>query len=244
MSLPWWLEIFLGLGLGYLVGSWVESFMHEHVSDAHPRRVKAWMRAPRLLRPLINTHYSHHTIHHVRTFRAGHTTQFRSEEERSQLTEVLLARGRHGRIIIAGAFGTRLHGSGALVFVAPLVIFFPFFWWGLGPAGFVASCFTLLLSPFMSHFVHPWLHRPFEQGQTEAPAWLAWLLRTRYMRAVYRNHFLHHRYGGVSNFNLVLGADILRGRARAITSRDLEVMAELGMPLPDSARPGVQQAHG
>src|SRR5690606_34978471 len=120
MSLPWWLEIFLGLGLGYLVGSWVESFMHEHVSDAHPRRVKAWMRSPRLLRPLINTHYSHHTIHHVRTFRAGHTTQFRSEEERSQLTEVLLARGRHGRIIIAGAFGTRLHGSGALVFVAPL----------------------------------------------------------------------------------------------------------------------------
>jgi hypothetical protein len=208
MSLPWWLEIMLGLGLGYLIGSWVESFMHEHVSDAHPRRVKAWMRAPRLLRPLINTHYSHHTIHHVRTFRSGHTTQFRSEEERAQLTEVLEARGRHGRIILAGAFGTRLHGSGALVFVAPLVIFFPLFWWGLGPVGFVG------------------------------------LLRTRYMRAVYRNHFLHHRYGGVSNFNLVLGADVLRGRTRAVTVRDLEVMAEIGMPLPDQTQPSVQQAHG
>ena len=34
------------------------------------------------------------------------------------------------------------------------------------------------------------------------------------MKAVYRNHFMHHRYDGTSNFNLVLGADILRRRVR------------------------------
>lgn len=243
MTLPLAVQLLLGLGLGYLIGSWVESFMHEYVSDAHPRAVRRWLRSPRLLRPLINTHYSHHTIHHVRTYRAGHVTQFRSEAEKAQLTEDLLARGAHGRTILAGAYGTRLHGTGVLVFVAPLVIFFPVFWFSLGPWGFAAGCVTLLLPPFMSHFVHPWLHRPFEQGQAEAPPWLAWLLRTRYLRAVYRNHFLHHRYGGISNFNLVLGADVLRRRTRVLTPRDLEVMEEIGMPLPETS-PAPRAAHG
>lgn len=240
--MPAFVQLLLGLALGYLIGSWVESFMHEYVSDAHPKFVRFWARAPRLFRPLINTHYSHHTIHHVKTYRSGHVTQFRSREEQEAVTAELLARGKHGRIILAGAYGTRLHGSGALVFVAPLVIFFPVFWFTLGPVGFLGGCVTLLLPPFMSHFVHPWLHRPFEQGQREAPRWLAWLLRTRYLQAVYRNHFLHHRYGGVSNFNLVLGADLLRRKAREPTSRDLEVMVEIGMPLP--TEPAPRTAHG
>lgn len=236
------LQLVLGLGLGYGISSWVESFMHEYVSDARPSAVKAWMRAPWLFRPLINTHYSHHTVHHVRTYRGDHVTQFRSDAEREALTADLHARGKHGRVVLAGAFGTRLYGSGALVFVAPLVIFFPVFWFALGPVGFLGGSVTLLLPPFMSHFIHPWLHRPFEQGQEEAPRWVALLLRTGYMRAVYRNHFLHHRYGGVSNFNLVLGADLLRRKSRASSARDLEVMEELGLPLPSSPEPRI--VHG
>lgn len=239
--MPDFIHVLLGLALGYLISSFVESFLHEYVSDAHPRFVRAWNRFPRLLTPLINTHFSHHTIHHLRTFRSNHVTQFRSEEEKQKLTAEMLERGKHGRTIINGAFATRLHGEGAFVFVAPLVVFFPVFYFTLELEGFLAGCVTLLLPAFMSHFVHPYLHRPFEEGQRQAPGWLAWLLRTRYGRAIYRNHFLHHRYGGVSNFNLVLGADVLRRRSRALTERDLEVMAEIGMPLPPASE--VQTAH-
>lgn len=240
--MPDFVHVLLGLALGYVIASYVESFMHEYVSDARPKAVRFWSRAPWLFRPLINTHYSHHTIHHVRTFRDGHVKMFRSEEEKEKLTGELLQRGWHGQVIIRGAYGTRLYGSGALVFVAPLIIFFPVFYLTLKPIAFLAGCVTLLLPPFMSHFVHPYLHQPFEQGQRTAPRWLAWFLRTAYGRAIYRNHFLHHRYGGVSNFNLVLGADVLRRRTRALTPRDLEVMAEIGMPLPGEAR--MRQAHG
>ena len=51
------------------------------------------------------------------------------------------------------------------------------------------------------------------------------------MKAVYRNHFMHHRYDGTSNYNLVLGADILRKRVRVPSSDDISAMAEIGMPL-------------
>ncbi|MFY2562058.1 hypothetical protein ACN469_30975 [Corallococcus terminator] len=233
--MPDFIHVLLGLALGYVISSYVESFMHEYVSDARPKAVRAWSRAPWLFRPLINTHFSHHTIHHVRTFRNDHITQFRSEDEKQKLTEELVQRGKHGLTIIRGAFATRLHGEGAFVFVSPLVIFFPLFYFTLKPIGFLAGCVTLLLPPFMSHFVHPYLHRPFEEGQRTAPRWLAWFLGTRYGRAIYRNHFLHHRYGGVSNFNLVLGADYVRGRTRVLTPKDLEVMANIGMPLPEDA---------
>ena len=51
------------------------------------------------------------------------------------------------------------------------------------------------------------------------------------MGAIYRNHFMHHRYGGASNFNLVLGADYLRGRMRTPSSAAGAAMREVGMPV-------------
>ena len=38
-------------------------------------------------------------------------------------------------------------------------------------------------------------------------------------------------YDGTSNYNLVLGADILRKRVRVPSSEDVRAMAEIGMPL-------------
>ncbi len=51
------------------------------------------------------------------------------------------------------------------------------------------------------------------------------------MRMAYRNHFLHHRHGGTSNFNLVLGGDWLRGRLRRVSDEDLRAMQAAGVPL-------------
>ena len=221
-----------GLLSGYIISSWIESFMHQYVSDALPKTVRFWQKYPRLFQPLINTHYSHHTIHHVRTFKANHVTQFRSEVERAKLSAELHQRGWHGQVILKGAFATRLAGSGALVFVSPLLLCLPFMLALLGWPGFWGALLTLMLPPFMSHFVHPYLHRPFVYGQKHAPRWLALFLASGYGRAMYRNHYMHHRYGGTSNFNLVLGADYWRRRIRQPRPKDWQEMALLGMPLP------------
>lgn len=244
------LNLVLGMVAGYCISSLVESVLHQYVSDALPRYVKAWMRFPRLLKPLINTYYSHHTVHHIRTFRSSHVEQFRTEEDKQKLIAELTPRGRHGRTIMAGAFGAKLHGEGAIVFVTPLVVFFPLFWVLTKSVAFLIGGLTLLLPAVMSNFIHPYLHMPFEKGQQTAPRLIAWFLRTRYARAVYENHFLHHRYGGTSNFNLILGADYLRGKVRKPNAKDLAVMTKIGMPLPKRAaasspesRPAATTAH-
>lgn len=227
-------ELVCGLVLGYVAGSFLESFLHEHVSDAPKHRVRQWRRFPGLYRVLIETHFSHHVIHHFQTFKKDHVTQFASPEERAALEKALAARGQHGQDIIAGNFATRLRGEGGIVFALPsictgtLIGLVAPVWLGVGAA------LTLALPPLFSHVIHPYLHMRFEDGQRLAPPMLAWLLRTRYMRAVYRNHFIHHRYKGTSNYNLVLGADLLRRRTRKLTASDLQAMRDVGMPLPSS----------
>ena len=220
----------LGVAGGYLVSSYIESFLHENVSDARPRQVRFWKKYPKILKPLINTHYSHHTIHHARTWRQDHVTQFRSDDEREKLNNELHARGRHGRLIMKGDYATKLHNEGALVFTAPLILaclllfnFTPFLF-ALG------ACTTVFLPTLFSYFVHPYLHMPHAKGQVHASKPMAWLLRTRYFKAMYVNHFIHHRYGGTSNFNLVLGADVLRRRNRAPVDTDMEIMRNIGIP--------------
>ena len=220
-----------GLITGYAIASYIESYLHEHVSDAPQASVRSWRRFPRLLRPLINTNSSHHVIHHHRTFRANHVTQFRNQAEQAKLHEALLARGRHGRIIIGGDYANKLHAEGAFVFCLPAILigaaaslFLPWsFLLGLVP--------MLCLPPLLSYFVHPYLHMSFEDGQARAPRALAALLRTGYMRAVYRNHFIHHEHGGTSNYNLLLGADVLRRRTIPPSETDYLEMKKIGIPV-------------
>jgi len=43
-----------------------------------------------------------------------------------------------------------------------------------------------------------------------------------------RNHYMHHRYVA-SNFNLVLGGDLLRGKYRVSSPADIAEMQRLGL---------------
>ncbi|QNM98670.1 hypothetical protein [Chitinimonas koreensis] len=224
------IELLGGFAVGYLLASLIESYMHQHVSDAPRGRVKRWERHPRLFKYLIRTNYSHHTIHHCKTFKQDHVTQFTSAEERSRLDAMLSGLGPHGEIIQRSMYAVKLHGSGSLVFVAPLLPVVPLCLATAGGWATAGACLALALPPAFSNFIHPYLHMRHTEALERAPRWIAMLLKTRYFKAMARHHYLHHRYV-VCNFNLLLGGDRLRRVARKAGEQDLARMRELGLPL-------------
>ena len=98
----------------------------------------------------------------------------------------------------------------------------------LGAWGALGACLALTLPPLFSHFVHPYLHMRHEDAVNAAPPVTAWLLQRWYFLAMARNHYLHHRYVA-SNFNLVLGDDLLRGKYRVSSPADIFEMQRLGL---------------
>lgn len=225
------LEVAAGLALGYFLGSLIESIWHEYIPDAPPRVQAVWKRYPRLCRLMMETHFYHHAIHHHQTYRTNHVTQFDSDEQRARLEAFLLRRGSFGQIIIRNGFANRLHTEALPVFSLP--------WIALAltlglvlPVGVALPVALMLTLPgLFSYVVHPWIHLPFAEGQRRASPLMAAFLRTPYMKAVYRHHFLHHRHGATGNYNLVLGGDALRGRSRKADAEDLRVMREIGLPV-------------
>lgn len=217
-----------GVLTGYLIASFIESYTHEHVSDAPQRAVKRWMRHPRLFHYLIRTRHSHHVVHHRRTFKQDFVTQFRSVQEQARLDIELQTDPSTADRIRRSGYAVRLHGSGGLVFIFPLLPIVPVA--ALVFNGWVAVgiCAALALPPLFSHYIHEYLHMPHIEAVRKAPVLTAWLLRRRYFRAMARNHYMHHRYVAC-NFNLVLGADRLRGRYRRPSVDDLAEMARLGL---------------
>jgi len=202
--------------------------MHQNVSDAPNKSVNRWERFPLLYGYLLRTRYSHHVIHHCRTFKQDYVTQFRNVAERETLNLELAGRGSHGRIIQRSHYAVRLHGSGSLVFISPLLPVIPLTFMMMGGWATIGACVALALPPLFSYFIHPYLHLPHERAVREAPFLTAWLLKRWYFRAMARNHYMHHRYIA-SNFNLVLGGDLLRGRYRRPSSKDLSEMQRLGL---------------
>lgn len=192
--------------------------MHQHVSDAPNKTVKRWERFPRLFNCLIRTRYSHHVVHRRRTFKVDHVTQFRSQAER----------GAHGDLIRRSMYAVRGHGSGAPVFVAPLLPAIPMTLLPPGPCATVGVCLSVSLPPLFSHLIHPYLHMSHAHAIRETPTATAWLLQRWYFRAMARNHFMHHRYVA-SNFNLVLGGDLPRGCWPKPGEKDLAEMRRLGL---------------
>lgn len=223
-------KFLFGFLLGYLIASLIESYMHEYVSDAPMKYVKRWQRFPRLCWYLIRTRYSHHVIHHVKTFRKNYVTQFNSAAEKQTLDEELRSKGEHGQIILDSNYAVKLHGSGSLVFIAPLIPAAPLLYYTLGIFETLGGLIALSLPPLLSNFVHPHLHMPHREALKKAPRPIAWLMKTWYFRAMARNHYMHHRYVA-GNFNLLLGGDIIRGKWIRPSKQDLREMAELGIPV-------------
>jgi hypothetical protein len=217
-------DICLGLAIGYLVGTYLESFYHDRLQHGH-KSVNSSVRA------FARARASHETVHHRMTFRTDHVTQFTSEEERSRVDAFLDAEWPD----MADAVKRESYGVGlglwgvaqfALALFPPLLLVWPL----VGHAATVASLFPVCLVPLLSSKVHRYLHMPYECALKEASWPARLLLRSWYGRRVWRHHWMHHRYVRC-NYNLLMGGDWLRGVHREPAPRDIARMAAIGLPV-------------
>ena len=226
-------HVLAGVVIGYLIVSICESFFHRVVGHATPRSRLLWHRSRKLGAFFLRAWYSHHVVHHFRTFRRDHVTQFSGPEEEERLRASLIA-GERGHVL-GQSYGLRVGGPGEFIRHVGPTLPVLLAACGLGGAWFtVGAAFPLLAMPLASEFVHPYAHMSHERAMREAPAILRPLLATRCFRFVARHHWLHHRYLDC-NFNLLPGGDFLLGVHRRPSARDLAEMAAIGLSVPKAS---------
>lgn len=223
-------RVLLGFAVTYLVATVSESLLHRYIGHANIWTRRFWSRYPRFFGPLLRVHYRHAIVHHGLTFRVDHLTQFANAEAQAEVDRHVAPRGDD--LIRRERYGLTIGLRGLFTYnltVAPIalilyVIAGPWAVWGAMP--------VLTLAPLSASLVHPFLHCHPEEVATKVPVLVAFLMRTRYYRALVRHHFLHHKYPNC-NFNLLLGGDYLLGTHRWPTGLDVIEMEELGFPLEE-----------
>ncbi len=208
------LYLISGLVFGYIVSTLIESIFHQKMSDAPRKSVSRWEKY-RLLAPLVRANYSHHIIHHKKTFRHDYITQFRNTEEKKSLDGLLSRRGKYGKLIQDSNYANKLHGTGALSFIAPFLPMLIVLYFLSDLAFFIGFFICSTISPLFNNYVHPYLHMKHSDAMALAYPPMRWFLRTAYYRKMSVNHYLHHKYM-VCNFNLMLGGDWLREQCRIL----------------------------
>jgi hypothetical protein len=221
------LQVLLGVILGYLLVTFAESFLHEHIHHAQRWFLALQKKYPRLLKPFRDAYRSHAIVHHCWTYH-DHVTRFASEHQKQRVDERL--QDHEGRRIIAEAYGTTLGLRSTVVFVLPILpVVLPALLLLPWPAA-AGFAVPVVIYPLMSKVIHPYLHEPYREALRKAPAVIRWALSTRYMKSVWRHHWMHHR-SPQSNFNLLLGGDWFRGKHRSPSAEDERQMSEVGLPL-------------
>lgn len=227
MNLHLGVQVLFGVFAGYWLASLCESFFHKHIGHAG-RRIRSFCeRFPRATDSVLRACYGHHVVHHAKTFRKNFVTQFQSPEEQQELDESLSS--AIARDMQKTRYGTTIQGLDIVRFMLPSVPVFLAFYLLAGAWASFGALLPFCVYPMMSKFIHPWIHRPHEVALREAPWAVAMLLRTRYFRAMCRNHFMHHKYV-TCDYNFMLGGDYVLGVHRAPNEEDLREMARIGLP--------------
>ena len=220
------LRLLLGICVGYLLVSLAESFLHNHVAHASAAVRRMWKKTKWFYKWFDRPFYSHHVVHHFLTYRVDYVTQFKDKADHAQIDRSILDDYASG--IKKERYGLTLRGMGILRFVAPVAPLFVILPLMFGWFTFIGSLLPLAAYPWMSMVVHPWLHRPHAEVDEYAHPIIVALFRTKYMKLVVQNHFMHHKYTDC-NFNLLLGGDLLLGVYRRPSHEDLIEMRKLGL---------------
>lgn len=222
-------QIMVGVTLGYVTVSLAESFLHRNAQHANTKIRRLVEKLGRVGGPLLRIHASHAIVHHGKTYRDSHVRQFRSEAEQAALDRWILET-QGNRRIIDEKYGTSLAGLGILSFIAPVLPVFAAYALILPAPALMSTLIALIIYPLASLLLHPYLHMTRGEALARASRPMRLLLDTRYVRFISRHHYLHHRYIHC-NYNLLWLGDLLLGRHRAPSHRDLQDMRNIGMIL-------------
>jgi len=220
-------EILTGLIIGYIVLSISESASHNHFLHGSRKIRNFWLKIGKLGGYILHSWYSHHVVHHYRTFKNDHITQFTSEEEEKNLSDDLKAMGK--KQIVLNSYGLRVGSPKEWVkYLYPhlphylLLCFIGGGWFTVG------ALFPLFFYEWLAHFIHPYLHMPYDKAlETSSPLMRLFLL-TPYFKFLAQHHYLHHRYVNC-NFNLLLGGDIIWRCQRFLNQEDIIEIKKLGL---------------
>lgn len=224
-------HILSGLLIGYLVLCISESASHRYFLHANRAIRNFWQRFGPIGNYIHNSWYSHHVVHHYRTFRQNHVTQFRSKEEEQALREDLTQRKK--KQIALNSYGLRIGSFKEFIkYVYPHVPHYALLCYLGGPWFTVGALIPVFTYQWLAHFVHPYLHMNYAEALKTASPAMRLFLQTRYFRFLAQHHFLHHKYVHC-NYNLLLGGDLLWGVQRLPTAENYAEMQALGMYIAD-----------
>lgn len=215
-----------------------ESIFHEYYLDIRPASRFVRFRRIWWLSDLWFGSFGHGILHHYLTFRDTYTRQFAGRAQREALRRRLAASltEAQARQAEKAQYGNSLTWSSARYFGLPVWLNLLWLLAAPGPAEAAAILAANLVfgTPYLllSKYVHPFLHDEFRHALARAPAPVRLLLRSRYGLAIRVSHFVHHRHP-TRNFNLQLGADIIRRRWLPPAEADWAEMARIGLIEPD-----------
>jgi len=221
------IHILSGVLLGYVLLCISESASHRHLLHASSRIRKFWQRIGWLGSYIHNSWYSHHVVHHYRTFRQDHVTQFSRPEEELALRADLTQRGK--KQIALNSYGLRVGSPKEWVkYVFPHVPHYALFCYLGGGWLTLGALLPVLFYQWLAHFAHPYLHMHYGLALQSASPLMRPFLRTAYFRFLAQHHFLHHKYVHC-NYNLLLGGDLLWRCQRWPSPQDYAEMQALGL---------------
>lgn len=225
--MPIAVQIIEGVLLGYLVLCISESASHHHFLHASPKIRKFWSRIGAIGDYIHNSWYSHHVVHHYRTFKQDYVTQFRSAQEESALREDLTRRGK--KQIALNSYGLRVGSPKEFIkYVYPHVPHYALLCYLGGPWFSLGALGPVFFYQWLAHFAHPYLHMNYTEALKQASPLMRPFLRSGYFRFLAQHHFLHHKYVDC-NFNLLLGGDLIWRCQRLPNQEDYQEMQALGM---------------
>ena len=222
------ISILIGLAVGYLAATISESLMHKffgHASYKFRHFLSKWGIVGEVVH---DVHFGHTVVHHAKTFRGDHVTQFDSPVDKEKLDEYLLLEEKEAHIKVDYGLVTSYFGM-AYFFLPPLcfvVVAYlavsPWLTWHF----LIAAILPTFVPPILSRYVHPYLHLPIKVAETRGGVVLNWILKSWYGEWAKKCHYVHHRHPRY-NFNLLPGGDLLLGLYRAPSPEELSEMRKI-----------------
>lgn len=235
------IEVLIGILLGLLSGTVTESVGHKFFGHPSAWQLKLYFKYPRLFAPVLRAYYHHGVIHHEKTYQKDILTQFESADEKQKIDTWIESKFDRdfAELIWAERYNLTLKGvQGTLPFALPFT-FGPLLIGALfGPVAFLASLIPAYLPVALSKFLHPLVHAP--EDLIDSPAVLRALAKTPYMKAMLKNHYLHHLHPE-ANFNLMLGGDYIVGVHRKASQAEEADFASIWTRYESSWDSGVEK---